>query len=181
MLYRTSTAVLIATLALIAWGLVGYFAWTINVDEGKRLADAREAQMMTIANAHAVRTHALALDTAEESAQLKALLNVDIVSAAYMIEGVGRASGITVKLGDALPEGTSVSDGSAPKAVGFIVTADGRFTALLRAVRLLETLPVPSNVTRIDFEHARGSSGAASNLWHMNVYVRILTTSDISS
>lgn len=181
MLYRTSTAILSATLALIAWGLVGYFAWTINADESNRLADAREAQMATIANAHAVRTHALALDTAGESEQLKTLLGVDVVSAAYMIEGVGRISGVTVRLGDALPEGASSSDGLAPKTVGFIATADGKFTALLRAARLFETLPIPSNVTRVDIERAPRSSGDTSSLWHMNVYIRVLTTSDISS
>lgn len=181
MLYRTSTAILIATAALIAWGLVGYFAWTINVDESKRLADAREAQMATIANAHAVRTHALALDTAKEREQLKTLLGVDVVSAAYMIEGVGRASGVAVKLGDALPEGAQASEGFAPKTVGFVVRADGKFSALMRAARLFETLPIPSSVTRVDIERAPRSSGDKSNLWHMNVYIRILTTSDISS
>ncbi len=181
MLYRTSTAILIATLACIAWVLVGYFAWIINTDESQRAADARDTQMATVANAHAVRTHALALDTAKESSQLKTLLNVDVVSAAYLIEEVGRISGVTVRLGDAQPEGVPTSNDLAPKAVSFAVTADGKFAALVRAVRLFETLPIPSNVTRVDIERTPKSSGDTSNLWHMNVYIRILTTSDISS
>ncbi len=181
MLYRTSTAILIAASALLAWGLVGYFAWTINMDEGNRLANARDAQMATIANAHAVRTHALALDTVEEGKQLKELLDVDVVSAAYMIEGVGKEAGVTVKLGDAVPEGVAPSDALAPKTVGFVVTADGKFAALVRAAQLFETLPIPSSVTRVDIERAPRSSGDTSSLWHMNVYIRVLTTSDISS
>lgn len=179
MLYRTSTAALLVTLALIAWALVGYFAWTISVDEGRRVADAREAQMITIANAHAVRTHALALDTVKEGAKLKTLLDVDVVSASYMIEEVGKISGVTVKLSAAQPESAPVSDGLAPKAVGFVVTADGKFSALLRAVRLFETLPIPSSVTRLDIEHAPKASGDTSSLWHMSVYIRVLTTSEI--
>lgn len=181
MLYRTSTAILLVTLALVAWGLVGYFAWTISEDESNRVADAREAQVITISNAHAVRTHALALDTVEEGAKLKALLDVDVVSAAYMIEGVGKIAGVTVKLSDAQPETTSASGDLAVKVVGFVVTADGTFSALLRAARLFETLPIPSSVTRLDIEHAPKAAGNASSLWHMSVYIRVLTTSDISS
>ncbi len=181
MLYRTSTAILLVTLACIGWGLVGYFAWTISVDESQRVADAREAQMETITNAHAMRTHALALDTVKEGAKLKALLNVDVVSASYMIEEVGKISGVTVKLSDAQPESVSASDGFALKAVGFVVTVDGKFSALMRAARLFETLPIPSRVTRLDIEHAPKAAGDTSSLWHMSVYIRVLTTSDISS
>ncbi len=181
MLYRTSTAILLVTSALVAWGLVGYFAWTISEDESNRVADAREAQMITVSNAHAVRTRALALDTVEEGAKLKALLDVDVVSAAYMIEEVGKIAGVTVKLSDAQPETTSASGDLAVKAVGFVVTADGTFSALLRAARLLETLPIPSSVTRLDIENAPKAAGNASSPWHMSVYIRVLTTSDISS
>ncbi len=181
MLYRTPTAILAVILTLIAWGLVGYFARTISEYESTRVADAREVQLAAVMNAQAARTRALALDTAPQGAELKALLDVDIVSASYTIEEVGRAAGVKVKLGDAQPEGNLVSDGLPLKAVGFIVTADGKFPALLHAARLLEALPIPSSVTRLDIERAPKSSGTASNLWHMNVYIRVLTTSDISS
>lgn len=180
MLYRTSTAALLLILAIIGWGLVGYFAWTINADESKRIADARDAQMATIAKAHAVRTHALAIDTAGESAKLKDLLNVDVVSASYAIEGVGKIAGVTVKLGDAQPENASAASIPGLKAVGFVVSAEGKFPALIRAVQLFETLPLPSTVARIDIEHAPKASGDTTSPWHMNIYIRVLTTSDIS-
>lgn len=181
MLYRTSTAILAVILALTAWGLVGYFARTISEYESTRVADARQAQLTTVMNAQAVRMRALALDTAPQGAKLKALLDVDIVSASYMIEEVGRAAGVKIKLGDAQPEEDLVSDGLTLKAVGFTVAADGKFQALLHAVRLLEALPIPSSVIRLDIERAPKSSGNASGLWHMDVYIRVLTTSDISS
>lgn len=177
MLYRTSTALLILTVALLSWGLVGFFAWTINADESERVAHIQDARIAEVAGANSVRTHALARDTAAESAQLKDLLNVDIVSASYMIEEVGKAAGVSVALGDAMPEGKQSTDLAAVRAVGFVVQADGKFPALMRAARLFETLPIPSDVTRLDIERAPG----ASSLWHMNVYIRILTTSDISS
>lgn len=179
MLYRTSTAVLIGVLALMAWGAVGYFAWTIDADENQRAQSARDAQMTTIQNAQAIRTHALALDAALDGEKLKGLLDVDVVSASYLIEEVGRATGVKVRLSAAQPEG-NVESGILPlKAVGIVVTADGRFSDLLRVVRLIETLPVPSSVTRLDIERAPKSSGNTSGVWHLNVYVRILTTTQI--
>lgn len=181
MFYRTSTAIALVTLTLIAWGLVGYFAWTISEDESNRVAKIQDAQLKTISSAHAVRTHALALDTVRERAQLKTLLGVDVVSASYLIEEVGKSSGVKVKLSDAQPESASASGDATVKAVGFVVTADGKFSALMRTARLFETLPIPSSVTRLDIEHAPKATGNPSSPWHMNVYIRVLTTSDISS
>lgn len=168
-------------LALAAWALVGYFAWTIAEDEGRRVADGREAQLVIIRDAQAVRTHALALDAAQDGAKLKSLLDLDVVSVSNMIEEVGRTAGVKVKLGDAQSERGAASDGLAIRAVGFIVTAEGRFQELLHVLRLFETLPIPSSVTRLDIERGPKSSGGAPSLWHMNVYIRVLTTSDISS
>ena len=181
MLNRTSTAIFSVILALTAWGLVGYFAWTIAEDEGKRVADGREAQLAAIQNAQAVRTHALALDAAQDGAKLRSLLDLDVVSVSNMIEEAGRAAGVKVKLGNAQPERGAASDGPAIRALGFIVTGEGRFQDLLHAARLFETLPIPSSVTRLDIERSPSSSGGAPSLWHMNVYIRVLTTSDISS
>ncbi|OGG56493.1 hypothetical protein A3D71_02385 [Candidatus Kaiserbacteria bacterium RIFCSPHIGHO2_02_FULL_55_20] len=179
MLYRTLPAFLVLTLAVVAWGLVALFAWTISVDEAARSASAGDEQKAVITNAAALRMHTLAQETAGDGETLKKLLNVDVVSASYMIEEVGKIAGVAVKLSDAQPENTQSTDASGPKAVGFVVAADGKFPALMHAARLFETLPVPSSVTRLDIERTPQSSGKPSGLWHMNVYIRALTTSDI--
>lgn len=179
MLYRTLPALLILTLAVVAWGLVALFAWTINADESARSATAGDEQKAVVSNAVALRMHALAQETAGDGEVLKKLLDVDVVSASYMIEEVGKVAGVTVKLSDAQPENTQSVDGSGPKAVGFVIAADGKFPALMHAARLFETLPIPSSVTRLDIEHTPQSSGKPTGLWHMNVYIRVLTTSNI--
>ncbi|MDO8576285.1 MAG: hypothetical protein Q7R90_03150 [bacterium] len=179
MRYRTPSAILVLGLALLAWGIVGYFAWTINTDENKRAEDARNAQLTAVKNAQAVRTHALVADAAPDSAKLKELLNVDVVSASYMIESVGRAAGVKMRLSDAQPEGETGTDILLQRAVGFVVTADGKFTELLHAVRLFESLPIPSSVTRLDIERAPKSPGTPASLWHLNVHIRVITTAQI--
>lgn len=179
MLYRTLPALLILTLAVVAWGLVALFAWTISVDEAARSASAGDEQKAVVTNAVALRMHALAQETAGDGETLKKLLNVDVVSASYMIEEVGKIAGVAVKLSDAQPENAQAADGSVAKAVGFVVAADGKFPALMHAARLFETLPIPSSVTRLDIERTPQPSGKPSGIWHMNVYIRVLTTSDI--
>lgn len=179
MRYRTPSAILALGLALLAWSIVGYFAWTIRADENTRAADARDAQLTAVKNAQAIRTHALVADAVPDGAKLKELLNVDVISTSYMIEGVGRAAGVKMRLSDAQPEGEVGTDILPQRAVGFVVTADGKFSELLHAVRLLETLPVPSSVTRLDIERAPKSPDTPSGLWHLNVHIRVVTTAQI--
>ena len=181
MRYNTITACISVSIALITWCVVGFFAWTINTDQIQRLETLSDAQRATIIGASSIRTHALALDTAPQRAELKKLLDVDVVEAANTIESVGKAAGVSLKLGDALPETRPVSEGVTLKAVGFVVEADGKFSALMRAATLLENLSLPSSITRLNIERAPKTSDSAPGLWHMSVYIRVLTTSDISS
>ena len=51
---------------LIAWGMVAFFAWTIFSDESNRLADAESSESASLERAYAIRTHALAQDTASQ-------------------------------------------------------------------------------------------------------------------
>ncbi|MDO8514407.1 MAG: hypothetical protein Q7S50_02590 [bacterium] len=168
---------------VLAWAAVGYFAWTIHSDEIARTVYVEDIQQSSMKDASAVRAHALAEETVKERTQLDELLKVDVVSIANMIESVGKAVGVEMKLGAAQPENAPASDTSIRiNAVGFVVEAQGKFSALMRAVQLFETLPVPSSVLRIDIERTPSSgSGSALAPWHMNVYIRVLTTADISS
>lgn len=183
MTYRTYTQWFLLGLALIAWAAVGLFAWTITSDEADRLMHTENANTASTKRASAVRTHALALDTEKQGAELGNLLNVDVVSAAYTIEAVGKSAGVSVQLGDAVPENVPTTSDTVPiKAVGFTVEAQGKFSALMRAAKLFETLPLPSTLVRLDLEHTPSSQGSKpTDQWHLNAYIRVLTTSDISS
>ncbi len=180
---RTFIAWSTLLLAIASWVLVGLFAWTINTDEANRALNADNAEISFVAGASALRTHALALETAGGSAQLAQFLDVDVVSAAYTIEAAGKAAGVNVKLGNAVPENAPVSSESpAVHAVGFSVEAEDAFSSVLHAARLFGTLPIPSSVTRLNLEYVPRSAGEkGAGRWHMNTYIRVLTTSDISS
>ena len=170
-------------LALIAWGGVGFFAWTISGEEGGRVSRLTASQHSMSDAANAARAHALAQDTAEARGALTGLLNVDVVSVADTVESAGRGIGVQTKVASVLPEAAPPSSGGPPvHAVGFVVTADGKFSSLMRAVQLFETLPIPSQVERLDISQTPNSGDASTpDSWHINIYIRVLTTSAISS
>ncbi|OGG52367.1 hypothetical protein A3H16_00200 [Candidatus Kaiserbacteria bacterium RIFCSPLOWO2_12_FULL_53_8] len=169
---------------LLAWAMVGFFAWSIAGSEHDIATQIENAQKSSTKEASAIRTRALALGTARERTQLGELLDIDVSSIVDMIEGVGKAGGAAVTLSSALPEsgGAGIAGGTPIKVIGFNVQAQGSFAALMRVAHMFETLPIPSTLKSLDIEHAPNPtpSGPAT-LWHMNASIRVLTTADISS
>ena len=166
-------------LALVAWALLGYFAWAIYTGEGDRVANMQMEEQSSSEGASALRMHAIAQDTAREREKLTALVAIDVVSAAGQIESVGKAAGIEVKLGNALPEvGTPAQENARVQTIGFTIQAEGKFSALMRTAELLQTLPLASHVDRLDIQRAPGETAAK---WRMNVYIKVLTSGQTPS
>lgn len=169
-------------LALFAWVAVGYFAWAISTDEADRTALVKITQVTESKGAVAVRLHAIVQDTAAQRAQLDSALRVDVVSVVDMIEAAGKAAGVNIAVSNAQPESApspKATRGSQVMATGFAIEAEGKFPALMHAVQLFETLPVPSKLERLDIEHMASTSSRASHTWHMSAYIRVLTTPDV--
>jgi len=171
-------AVTLLLLALLAWGAVVYFNFAISGAQAQYEADTQTSQQSSTEQSSSVSTHAVAQDTAVARAQLDALLAPDVSSIANTLRGIGSTTGVSVKLGGALPEDapTTPTVGVTIQAVAFSLEADGSFPALMRTEALIETLPLPSSVERFDIQHAAGA-----DTWHMSVSIRVLTTSPISS
>lgn len=171
------------SLALIAWAGVGFFAWTISGAEDDRRARLSVSHQSSSDAASAVRTHTLAGDTAQARAALETLLNADVVSVANAIESSGKAIGVATKVSSVLPAGApfEASGGSAVQIIGFVVSADGKFSLLMRAVQLFESLPAPSKIDRFDISQTPNAGSAAADAWHLDLEIKVLTTSMVSS
>lgn len=169
-------------ITLFAWCGVVYFGWSILHAESEYIATLEAIQQSSVAQSSAVRMHAIIEETAPQRERLDKLLAVDVVSAAALLQSVGKKTGVTVKLSGALPESTASASAKGPKiqAIGFALQADGSFAALMRTAKLLEALPIPSSVERLDLQTST-AAGQPSGSWHMSVYVRVLTTTNISS
>jgi len=173
-------ALTLLILALLSWAAVAYFDLVISGDESQYQADVQAARQSFTEQNSSVSMHAVVQDTAASRAQLDALLSSDVTTIANKLRGVGQSTGVSVKLGGALPENGPV--GGAPatsniQAVAFSLEADGSFAALMRTEALIEALPLPSSIERFDIQRA-SDSGAT---WHMSVSIRVLTASPISS
>lgn len=170
-------------IALVAWCAVVWFALTISTQEADRTSNVQSAQDSSAKKASAARIHGLAQDTAQERAQLANVLNVDVVSVVAMIRAVGKAAGVNAKLSDALPETAPATAPGAPaiEAVGFVVQADGSFSALMHAAQLYETLPVPSSLQRLDIQAVPNLTAGKTPTWHMSLYLRVLVNATNSS
>ncbi len=174
-------ALIIFPLVLFSWMAVGLFAWTISRDESARASRAQVTQDAQDKGAAATRLHSLVRETAAERAQLDSALRVDIVSIVDLIEAAGKAAGVVVIVSDVQPENVSlpqVAGGRKVSVTGFVVGAQGKFSLLMHVVQLLETLPVPSSIGRLDIEHKVSASPGVPDTWQMNAYIRVLTASD---
>jgi len=173
---------LLFPLALLAWIAVGLFAWTIQGDEADRLLRTQTIQESESREATALRLHSIVQDTESERAQLDSLVTVDVVSVVDMLEETGKAAGVKVTVINVLPEGVAaIGAGNANiVATGFVIEAHGRFSALMHVLQLLETLPIPSTLGRLDIELVPNPSGSSST-WGMNAYIRVLTAEEVSS
>jgi hypothetical protein len=182
----TIWAILLAT--LLAWGGVVFFAWDIADATTSRAADIENEQQTSNQQSVTAYMHATAQSTASGREDLDTLLAVDVVSAATMLQNVGKTTGVGVKLSSATPDtapisataGTSAPQTPQIQAVEFSLQADGSFAALMRTEQLLETLPLASSVQRFDMQHVQ-TSDAGNATWVMNVDIRFLTTAQISS
>ena len=172
---------LVAALALAG---VVYFASIVLGEKSSYAARVGSADQALAQAAAQARMHALVQDSVPERTRLEGLLGVGLLTAADAVEFAGKSAGVKLEVSDAAPEGTIVFPGkSAPLyAVGFVVGADGTFSALIRALELLQALPLPTTLESLDISRTPIGTGAdvARVPWHLNARVRLLTSTKIS-
>ena len=173
--------------ALVLWtAVVMYDSW-ISAQLEARSSQTTDVQTTSERDIAAVRLHALARDTENQRAQLDSLTHADVISVADTIEGIGKISGVQLKIGAATPESTAQkkSEGktAALNVVGFVIEADGTFAAVMQAAALLESLPILSSIQNLEFERvmAFSDSKSAKSTWHLTARIRVVTAADISS
>lgn len=186
---NTGTLALLSVIAaLVAWVAVFMYAAWISAQLDANRSQAKDVQSSSEREIALIRLHALARDTENLRAQLEGLTRSDVIGVADTIDSVGRIAGVKLKIGGAIPESVGQKKGTnnptVLHAVNFAVEADGTFASLMHAAELLETLPSPSSVQSLEFNHAPLSAddgSVKSTAWHLTARVRVLTTSDISS
>ena len=166
-------------LATIVWGTIVYGVWTAQFSQSEREAQMVETERATLEQSAALRLHALARETKEARETLERIADMDVVEILDVIEGVARDSKIPIQIGQALSEPAS---GSSPiRAVSFMIQVQGSFAEVLRAMALLESLPIASSVAEIHLERLPEATRSGRALWRGALRVRFFTTADIAS
>ena len=122
-------AALCILLAGLAWTVIWYIGNDILDEASSRAAVASTAQVQNDRAAYTQRLTALVADTQQDRAALENVSNLNIVSIVTMIEGVSAKTGITVKVENAQPQGTTavLPNGGSLNSFAFAVVADGTF------------------------------------------------------
>lgn len=167
--------------AACVWIAVGFFALFIQNAQAAYLEQIADAGTQAQRVADSVRAHAIAVTNQDRAAKLDAFVAPDVSNIIDAIKAVGTVSGTPVQISDALPA-------SVPKnqtdihAVAFVIESSGSFSSLIHTISLFETLPVPSSIEIIDLSRTPSDgSTRASQVWHLNLKLRAITTAAVSS
>ncbi len=163
--------------ALVACGAALFLSFDIAARVGSHQIQVMAAQAENAAVQNKQNLHNLAPSTADNTANLNSLLNVDVLGIASDIEDAGKASGAATVIGAASSQSVKVSGATDLHTLEFIVTASGTFSQVMRAAQLFESLPLASTIEELDFSHQ--SSGTPA--WQLSARIKVLTTADISS
>jgi hypothetical protein len=161
-----------------------FFASIILGEKASFAARAGESDQASLQQATDARMRALIHDSAASRARLEGLVQVDLLSAVDLIESIGKTTGVKLQVSDASPEANGSGKIATLHAVGFVVGAEGSFPSLMRTVELLETLPLPASIENIDISRTpidTTPAGGSPPAWHMNLRIRLLTATTISS
>ncbi|MEK7155851.1 MAG: hypothetical protein AAB734_03135 [Patescibacteria group bacterium] len=151
-------------LAVAAWGACGYFAMIVQGDRTEYTSASARAEEESMREENAARLRSTIQGTEIERAALESLVGVTILDAVETIEAAAKQAGASdVKIGEASTQSTSTQKLS---SVSVTVTASGSFVAVMRAVALLETLPLPSTIEQFDLSKS-------DSAWRLTARLRV--------
>lgn len=169
-------------LSIAAWVGVVFLYQTIQIKESERNARHREIAETSRQENDATRLKALMSETKAGRAALDQFTAVDILSAVKTIEGVGKPAGVSIRIENAIPGDTTKS--GELRSITFVISAEGTFSEMIRTIQLFEAVPLPASIEQVDLSQQSGESdgkNASQQVWHVNVRLKLLTSTRITS
>lgn len=173
--------------ALIAWGSFGMFAWNIWSEEASISSNTNSAEAITERQSVSLRLRSLTRETKSARDRLDSLAGSEVLGIANIIEGVGKSTGVPVKISGAIQSSPS------PKAktpapilhpIVLIVEAEGSFASLMHTAQLLENLPILSSLQSLELDYVQNYSDSVKTkkqVWRLSARIQVMTTSNVSS
>lgn len=166
----------ITLLAALAWAGVWFEYTSTGVMRTAHTVALSQMQDAASRDAARSRTHALALDTADERAALAAAAHADVVDVAKQIESIGSA----VHVVSVSKQTAQVPPGGAAHpltTISYAVESIGSFQTVMQAVALLDLLPVPSQLQQFDIARTSDDQAGVAQ-WRLNATVLLFTDAE---
>ena len=178
-------SIAILFIAVLAWVGVGVLAWRISVMQDTRASILDSLDQSTARKTAAARTHAILQETVREREKLVRISDVDVISVVNALEAIGPLAGVTLQVRGAQP-GVAIQGKAGAKVIRpihFTVQIDGSFAGVTRAIQLIEKFPFPITIPEFDIARTALDEQKQKSVatWHVNVNLKLLTTSDVSS
>jgi hypothetical protein len=183
---RPHTSAIIASITV----LIAIGAWTgvwyeYTLIQQLRAAHAEALSQMQSKEAREMaqsRLRSLIAETTDPRATLTAVVKADVIESAKVIESVGPAAQVEIKVANATKVGRSSTGAAAAHplhTIEYSVETSGPFQNIVKAATLLDALPLPSHAVR--FEMSRDPmdpSGKTAPSWHLSARIHLLTDLD---
>ncbi len=166
-----------ALIAALLWGGYGFLVWQLGESRVRLATRQSEAQLQEERGRSAASLQSLMRDTKEERAALGVIMRTDALAAAATIEAAGRKAGVAVTIDGATMATLTAVQSSDIRAVTLVATAEGEFSALMRAAHLLESLPFPSRLESYELT-ALDPTKEKKDPWRMTVRIYALIPSE---
>jgi hypothetical protein len=158
--------------------LIAVALWAVFVLEMFALANEREAHATALANSKEIlmrdesqaRLKATVRDTAPEREALNKLFAPNLLAVVEAIEKTGTQAGAqSVRLGEATPHSAPPGSLTDIQTVAIVVTLEGSFSALVRAMSLYETLAIPATLEQFEMEKT-----ATATVWRATARLKVI-------
>ncbi len=156
-----------------------YAFWYVGSMQDIYLAEKVARADAESREASATRIQSLIAQTESERVRLDALVGKGLVQSVEMIEAVGSASGIPVRVDD-VSEINAPEEGAraALRTMRILASARGSFDKLMHTALLLESIPAPILIEEMAWEHSPSEKGGE---WTLTVRMQLMTSLDIES
>lgn len=167
----------VAFIALCALVAVVWHATSISGLLEKRAALYADSVQHAIATEDSARHRAVFNSTISERAALEQFSQTQLLQMVDTIQRAGRDAGVPLTVSAA--SRVEVSGTPLLRPVDFTVEGKGSFGALMRALYLLEVLPLPSRVTQTSIGLEVEATKQTTETWSGTFRIRVYTSSNL--
>jgi len=151
-------------IAIAALSGFGFLVWMLDRDRVAYAEAVIRAEEESLRGESAARLRSTIQGSEEERAALENVLQITILDAVETIESAGKQAGASsVTIGEATPISSTPNGIS---RVSVVVNAEGTFPALMRAVQVYESLPMPSKLEQFEITKA-------DKIWRLTARIRV--------